>query len=228
MKYVPSLNRKPHVFLSHSSVDKEFVRKLAYDLEVCEIDVWFDEWEIEPGDSIYKLISSGISNSHYVALIISESFLKSKWVSEEVESAFARQMRQQKKVIIPILIEDVTPPPLIEDKLYISFVESYYKALAKLTGILHGITPRTISEAITNINPQSLKDVLKTLAFCGIYPFMIISKKSFDEIVKFHQNFVDVYENKIIIKELDALYREANSDNIRKLLDRLKDIKFTL
>jgi hypothetical protein len=76
--------RRPHLFLSHSSADKTFVRKLANDLGACEVDVWLDEWEIAPGDSIYQEISKGIQSSKYIALIISNAFLSSKWASEEV------------------------------------------------------------------------------------------------------------------------------------------------
>ena len=48
------------IFLSHSSKDKEFVRKLADDLKTYGLSVWFDEWEIKVGDSITNKISQGI------------------------------------------------------------------------------------------------------------------------------------------------------------------------
>jgi len=41
----------PTVFLSHSSADKALATKLAIDLRNNGIDVWFDKWEIAPGDS---------------------------------------------------------------------------------------------------------------------------------------------------------------------------------
>jgi TIR domain len=44
--------RRPHLFLSHSSKDKEWVHALARDLSVCEIDVWLDEWELVVGDKL--------------------------------------------------------------------------------------------------------------------------------------------------------------------------------
>lgn len=47
---------KPKVFLSHSKKDKQFIEKVANDLRSCGIDVWYDEWEIPPGESIRKKI----------------------------------------------------------------------------------------------------------------------------------------------------------------------------
>lgn len=41
-----------HIFLSHHSKDKEFVRKLAAQVWLAGGDVWLDEWEIKPGDRI--------------------------------------------------------------------------------------------------------------------------------------------------------------------------------
>jgi hypothetical protein len=37
-----------HIFLSHNSKDKEFVRRLAAQLRLGGGDVWLDEWEINP------------------------------------------------------------------------------------------------------------------------------------------------------------------------------------
>jgi len=40
------------LFLSHSAKDKEVVRPVAERLRADGLRVWFDEWEIKPGDSI--------------------------------------------------------------------------------------------------------------------------------------------------------------------------------
>jgi len=46
------------VFLSHSSKDKAVVRPLAERLRKDGLKVWFDEWEIKPGDQTSKPGSS--------------------------------------------------------------------------------------------------------------------------------------------------------------------------
>jgi len=42
------------VFLSHSSKDKAVVRALAERLRRDGLRVWFDEWEIQPGDTVRR------------------------------------------------------------------------------------------------------------------------------------------------------------------------------
>lgn len=51
------------VFLSHSEKDKAVVRPLAERLRNDGLKVWFDEWEIKPGDSIQAKIKEGLEQS---------------------------------------------------------------------------------------------------------------------------------------------------------------------
>ena len=55
------------VFLSHSSKDKEVVRAVAERLRADGLRVWFDEWEIRPGDSIPAKIEEGLEHSRVLA-----------------------------------------------------------------------------------------------------------------------------------------------------------------
>lgn len=181
-RHIPKADRRPHIFLSHSSNDKNIVRQLADDLMTCEVDVWLDEWEIETGDSIFNSINEGLDNSRYIALVISNSFIKSKWVSEEVQAAFARQVDSGEKVVLPLIFENTDLPPLLKNKAYLSFIDNYYHSLTKLAAIVHHIDARTISYAIEKKNPSNLSETLDTLYYCGFNPHLIIPKNVFDEL----------------------------------------------
>ncbi len=50
------------VFLSHSAKDKAVVRPLAERLRKDGLKVWFDDWEIKPGDSIPAKIEEGLEH----------------------------------------------------------------------------------------------------------------------------------------------------------------------
>jgi hypothetical protein len=41
------------IFLSHASIDKPFVEKLAHDLKRLGINVWFDKWELKIGGQFH-------------------------------------------------------------------------------------------------------------------------------------------------------------------------------
>lgn len=59
--YNPHINA-PH-FLSHSSKDKTLAHRLATDIKISGIDVWFDEWEIEIGQSISQKVQLGLKEA---------------------------------------------------------------------------------------------------------------------------------------------------------------------
>ena len=59
------------LFLSHSAKDKAVVRPLAERLRKDGVQVWFDEWEIKPGDSIPAKIEEGLERSRVLVLCMS-------------------------------------------------------------------------------------------------------------------------------------------------------------
>jgi len=59
------------VFLSYSSKDKAAVRAVAERLQSDGLRVWFDRWEIQPGDSIPAKIEEGLERSRVLVLFMS-------------------------------------------------------------------------------------------------------------------------------------------------------------
>jgi hypothetical protein len=95
---------KSKIFISHSSVDKPFVKKLEAELSKDNtLKFWIDENEILAGNDIQKSISESLSESDYLFLVISENSTKSSWVNFEV-SQFMGFANNEK--IIPIVISN--------------------------------------------------------------------------------------------------------------------------
>lgn len=103
------------VFLSHSSLDKAFARKLYDDLRALGVNCWFDEKQILPGDNILEFVDRGIKIWEKFILVCSRNSLSSRtgwWVEQELERAFAkeRELRSFKghtdSVLIPVTIDD--------------------------------------------------------------------------------------------------------------------------
>jgi TIR domain. len=93
-------------FLSHSSQDKPLVKRVAATLIAKGRTYWLDQAEILPGDSLVeKVFSSGLKNCRFVILFLSKSFLNKEWPKAELDTVIARQIRQNKKTIIPFLVD---------------------------------------------------------------------------------------------------------------------------
>ena len=70
-------------FLSHSAKDKPVVRDVAERLRKDGLRVWFDEWEIRPGDSIPAKIEAGLERSRVLVLCMSANAFGSDWAQLE-------------------------------------------------------------------------------------------------------------------------------------------------
>lgn len=120
------------VFLSHSSIDKPFIRQLASDLSKENILVWLDEQQIQVGDSISSKISQGLVESDYFIIAMSENSAKSEWVSRELNTALIDEIESKKVKVLPIRLDDCKFPVLLKDKKYANFTKSYKAGLLDL------------------------------------------------------------------------------------------------
>jgi hypothetical protein len=90
------------VFISHSSIDKPFAKKLMNELsQDSSLKFWIDENEILVGDDIQKSVTKNLASSDYLILIISDNSTKSTWVNFEVSQFMGFAEGQN---IIPIVI----------------------------------------------------------------------------------------------------------------------------
>lgn len=155
----------PSVFLSHSSKDKAFTRKLAERLAQANVQVWLDEAELNIGDSLLIRISTAIEATDFVAVVISHSSVQSTWVQSELKMAMSKELADRKVVVLPIVIEPCELPMFLRDKLYADFskpddFDAPFARLLRALGVDKPLSelsqPKTQEPAArTNHHPQS-------------------------------------------------------------------------
>jgi hypothetical protein len=124
--------KSPKIFLSYSSVDNDFVSRLANDLQARRVPVWLDRWELKVGDSLTQKIQDGITESSWLAVILSKNSVKSEWVKKELNAAQALELSKRSVFVLPLLIDDCEIPLFLMDKVYADFRTSYEEGLASL------------------------------------------------------------------------------------------------
>jgi len=102
-----------HVFLSHNHRDKDVATPLAAQLRLVGVDVWLDDWEINPGDSIVGKVGKALDLVDTVVLLWSENAASSRWVNTEMETALQRQLSDGSVRIIPVRLDDTELPSLL-------------------------------------------------------------------------------------------------------------------
>lgn len=105
------------LYVCYSSDDRPRVAALARQLQAAGLRVWFDDWEILPGDDIYLKVEAGLSAARTLLLCITARALASQWVQMERASTLFRDPQNKQRAFVPVLLEDCTlPPPLARYK----------------------------------------------------------------------------------------------------------------
>lgn len=153
----------PSVFLCHSTNDKPVVRRLATCLRKFGIDVWLDEAELKPGDSLIGAISLAIDKVQYVIVALSDSSVKSQWVEKEIHLALTKELCAEHPVVLPVVLDDCEVPAMLNDKVYLDLRKphDFKEQCSKLASVItasHGYLGR-IQRAKAIVS--SLKDAIQ-------------------------------------------------------------------
>jgi hypothetical protein len=95
------------LFISHASEDKEgFVRELVDLLVARGLRVWFDEAELQVGDSLVRSIDDGLSRSRFGVVILSRAFFAKQWPRAELDALANRELSGDGRVVVlPIWLD---------------------------------------------------------------------------------------------------------------------------
>lgn len=125
-KFMPT-NRPLRVFLCHSSNDKPAVRELYQKLRAeTWIEPWLDEEELYPGDDWELEIEKAVEKSDVVLVCLSNSSINKRgFVQKELRFALdiALEMPEETIFIIPLRLDDCSPPRSLRDWQYVDYFE---------------------------------------------------------------------------------------------------------
>jgi len=94
-------------FISYSSKDEAFAKRLYADLQSNNVRCWFAPKDMKIGDKIRPRIDEAIRIHDKLLLVLSEHAVESDWVEKEVETAFEKERHQQKLVLFPIRLDEM-------------------------------------------------------------------------------------------------------------------------
>jgi hypothetical protein len=112
---------RPVAFISHSSRDAGVASSLASALRDLGIDIWIDHEQVRLGDSVPGRIEEGLSKADAILLLVSASYLQSRWCRAEYEPLLAREIESQRTYVIVLRLDDAELPLLLRAKRYVDF-----------------------------------------------------------------------------------------------------------
>jgi TIR domain-containing protein len=99
------------VFVSHAAKDKPWASELASALREAGVNIWFDEFDLMPGEPWQEKIAEALRASRTIVMVLSAQTAESPWTFFELGAAVADHKR-----IIPVAREEIDlahlPSPL--------------------------------------------------------------------------------------------------------------------
>ncbi|GAA0491205.1 hypothetical protein GCM10008986_16600 [Salinibacillus aidingensis] len=204
------MDSRPKVFLSHSKKDKKIIEKIANDLRKYKIDCWFDDWEINPGESLRKKIfEDGIPSCDLFFVYLTDNSIDSSWVKRELDASFIEQSRNKGFNIVTFVDKEETRKnvPLDIASLHLAIIndEEYVDGLLKLVSSAYQYKVNSVIHK-------------KDLA----YENQILELKNEINNFKFHlqnlNNSNETFDKVQTILDVETANIEGNFESINKLL----------
>ena len=208
---------KPDIFISHSSRDKEAAIRLATTLNFCAVDVWLDDWELDVGQSLTDEIAKAMDESRFIAILITENYNKTVWTKTEYKKALAREQKEQRTVMLPLIVGKADIPDFLEDKIYIDLREEYFSGIFRLVGMIHDLTRYRVSQAMRDSKPENASDVWRLLESIGFEPYIVLGEDDFEEMLSYGG---ELLEPDYALFDPDVLLRSTTVSNHIKYLVR--------
>lgn len=124
-------------FISHNKANKDDARSLAIALVEQGENVWFDEWNIKPGESLTGGIEEGLDRSNTFVIIWSKEAAESNWVGTEVRAYLRRRVDDATLRIVPIILDGTKLPTLVAD--YRGFILNESLSLTEVAAQICGV-----------------------------------------------------------------------------------------
>jgi hypothetical protein len=94
-----------------------FVDELCEALKEIEVLPQITNLKLKFGNELSKNVDEALRGCEHVIMVISQGFTRSKWHQKELFAFLLKEERDDKKLIIPVLLEDCDYNPLLEDRI---------------------------------------------------------------------------------------------------------------
>jgi hypothetical protein len=93
-------------FISYSTRDEEFARRLYSRMRDEKLRVWFAPEDAQGGKKLYEQIERAIQVHDRLLIVLSERSLQSKWVMTEIRRARKVELKEDRRKLFPIRLVD--------------------------------------------------------------------------------------------------------------------------
>ena len=223
------------VFISHSSKDKRFVRKLKECLSENGIDNWLDEDQLDFGDSLITKLENALDDSTHLIIVLSPNSVESEWVKYELKKAIENNKTGLINKIIPIKYRHCRIPDELSDLIYADLSEEvvlpegenlkfisngfdsfFLKLVRALKQSNHAINKDEKVEIIKSLksSEKEIQDLNKTIYRGNL---KLLGYSSAETLLKYQTKIQKQISNNLTIEEIRPLHLPASLKSLMKI-----------
>ena len=90
------------IFLSHSMSDRPLARNIAQGLVDLGFVVWFDEWDLQPGENWAKAVGKALESADAMVVLVTPDSMQT-WQREEIQYALTTPRFEGR--LIPVIVK---------------------------------------------------------------------------------------------------------------------------
>lgn len=124
------------IFLSYSHQDQKYADLITERLSGAGHEIWQDKLNLKPGDNLIEKVNLGIKEAETLVVIVSESSLKSKWVMHEFSALALGNLSNERRKVIPVLIDSSTVPSYLSKYMYVDLNMGVEQGIQRLVNSL--------------------------------------------------------------------------------------------
>src|SRR5262245_10741550 len=109
-------------FISYNSADKHWAEWIAWQLEDNGYQTVIQAWDFLPGDNFVLGMHEAARESHSTIIVLSPSFLNSKFAQTEWAAAFRQDPQGKERKLVPVRVSDCDPQGLLGAIIYVDLV----------------------------------------------------------------------------------------------------------
>lgn len=138
---VDKMAAEPRVYLAHASEDKAMVRPIAEYFMANGIETWFDEWEIDHGDSLRQKMEEGLGDMTHFMVILTPTSITKPWVAREIDVGLVGLVGGKNRMVpLRVGVDVGQLSPFLQTLLCEAIDPTSDGQLAALVDRLHGIS----------------------------------------------------------------------------------------
>jgi hypothetical protein len=109
-------------FISYASADQTWAEWIADQLEAVHYTTVLQAWDFRPGSDFLHLMQQATSTAKRTIAVLSPAYFGSRFGEAEWRVAFAKDPTGEQGLLVPVRVQDYTPPGLLASRVYINLV----------------------------------------------------------------------------------------------------------